>query len=123
MHIIYEWTVDGRANIDKARAQGTLGEFAKVPVRITKLEVREHDSHLNDLGTLVLTLEPEVHVKDAVELAANPNCPDCKGRGFVRYTYAQDESRTAACVACFPNDRRAIVESERWAAHVKAIQP
>jgi hypothetical protein len=66
------------------------------------------------VGEVTIYLKPIFHIKNETELLAKENCNTCKGNGYISYWYAQDESITAPCPICFPDNKKAIEAKENW---------
>lgn len=107
-----KWRWLNEEKIQKLRAQGQL------PLVDEALNVRLNP-HIVDMrlenGELVFFIDPVLHVKDEFELKADPRCIGCHGTGHIRYWYYQDESSTAPCYLCFPDNKRAVEERDRHA--------
>lgn len=108
MNIEWKITNEGLIKLNKWKEQQPNSSNGRYPIQIISIIMNEYD------GTVTYKYTPLVHVKDKIELTANKDCNNCHGTGCIRYWYYQDESRTANCPECFPNDLKAQQALKEW---------
>lgn len=105
--IEFEFTPEGSKKIDLYTKQNGLDSIDTFEVRFVK-------STYKHPGILVLILEPILHIKDNYELRVNPSCKVCNGKAYIRYWFAQDESRVHPCHVCFPETAEKSKSDREW---------
>lgn len=113
MNIEFKITREGQDKLDRWRLQEDNSSNGRYKIQVTEIEFNEYS------GVVTYYFTPLIHVKDEVELAAKRDCDNCHGQGYIRYWYYQDESRTAPCPKCFPDNQKAQAALRQWLDFVK----